>query len=558
MKSTAGRVLGTVLHLRRSEKAQGLVEYALIIAIVAIGAIVSMTFLRKEIRSTFFASGNVLQGTVGFPLGGSGGDPPNNGAPINMGPGGTTPSFNDGTGVIPIGSAGGPGVYVLAPPNGVHTNTPCTFTQGGYTFTGHWVNGFWVLQQPPYLAFYACQGVPPTAPPAPGINTRPSDPTTDTTPTWTYDDQWNWVTFECQIDGGAFAPCGGPGSGTQTFTVPTPPPPTTHTFSVRAVDSSDPTAIVRSGATTDTFTVSQPVVTITQNPTDPAVSSTATFRFTSSPAATSYSCTVSGTGGSTKSCTPNTNVTFTNLAVGSHTFTVTPTPAGTDDTYTWNIVPPAPTVSIRDASNCAGSSPAYINVGNVGTWAVRVTTSAAQVGTATVNLTVHSSGGGSDVTKLQANVNPNTAVCFTGITPLSDGNITASATITQNSVTSAAGTDTAVKDTQPPTAPTVTNVTSSRCPTYSGARSNTAGDSAVTYVVAGTGGGTYTDNVTGNGGATWSDAPSGNNTRLSVSGSYTVTPRQTDAAGNLATGTAFPFTSGTTGGSSTFFQPNRC
>jgi len=145
MRSTAGRVFDKVRQLRRSEKAQGLVEYALIIALVSIGAILSMTFLRKEIRSKFFAAGTAIQQEAGFPLGGIGGDPPPNGTPIDMGPGGplTNPVFNDGTGVTPVGSPGGPGVYVTVPPTGVHTNTPCTFKEGDYTFNGHWVEGLW-------------------------------------------------------------------------------------------------------------------------------------------------------------------------------------------------------------------------------------------------------------------------------------------------------------------------------------------------------------------------------------------------------------------------------
>jgi Flp pilus assembly pilin Flp len=84
-----------------------------------------------------------------------------------------------------------------------------------------------------------------------------------------------------------------------------------------------------------------PVITITQQPADGTTATTATFQFTSSPAATSYQCAVSGTGGSSQACTPSTNVVFNGLAVGSHTLTVTPTPAGTNGTYTWTIAAPS-------------------------------------------------------------------------------------------------------------------------------------------------------------------------------------------------------------------------
>lgn len=91
---------------------------------------------------------------------------------------------------------------------------------------------------------------------------------------------------------------------------------------------------------------SGPVITITQQPDDPTTSTTATFQFTSSPAATSYQCEVTGTGGSgPAACTPSTNIVYNNLGTGSHTFTVTPTPAGTDGSYTWTInAPPLPNV----------------------------------------------------------------------------------------------------------------------------------------------------------------------------------------------------------------------
>ena len=47
-------------HLRNDESGQTLVEYALIIAIVALGAIVALVFLKDEIAGLFSKTGNKL------------------------------------------------------------------------------------------------------------------------------------------------------------------------------------------------------------------------------------------------------------------------------------------------------------------------------------------------------------------------------------------------------------------------------------------------------------------------------------------------------------------
>ncbi len=47
-------------HLRDSERAQGLVEYALIIVVVSLGTIAALTFLRDNIRGLFSAAGSSI------------------------------------------------------------------------------------------------------------------------------------------------------------------------------------------------------------------------------------------------------------------------------------------------------------------------------------------------------------------------------------------------------------------------------------------------------------------------------------------------------------------
>jgi len=49
-----------VVSFRRDEEGQGLVEYALIIAVIAIAVIVAMLFLRDQITNIFSNIGNNL------------------------------------------------------------------------------------------------------------------------------------------------------------------------------------------------------------------------------------------------------------------------------------------------------------------------------------------------------------------------------------------------------------------------------------------------------------------------------------------------------------------
>ena len=48
------------LRVREEERAQGLVEYALIIAVVALGVILALVFLRDQINGLFNRAGSEL------------------------------------------------------------------------------------------------------------------------------------------------------------------------------------------------------------------------------------------------------------------------------------------------------------------------------------------------------------------------------------------------------------------------------------------------------------------------------------------------------------------
>ena len=67
MRSLAGRLSSPVRQLRHSEKAQGLVEYALIIAIVSLGAIASLTFFKDNITGLFSKTGSNLASSTSAP-----------------------------------------------------------------------------------------------------------------------------------------------------------------------------------------------------------------------------------------------------------------------------------------------------------------------------------------------------------------------------------------------------------------------------------------------------------------------------------------------------------
>jgi CSLREA domain-containing protein len=84
----------------------------------------------------------------------------------------------------------------------------------------------------------AYEFVPPdVTPPVTTIVSGPSGETTDTTPTFDFSSSEPGSSFDCRIDGGAFAPCSSP------FTAPALPVGP-HTFEVRAIDAAgnaDPT-----------------------------------------------------------------------------------------------------------------------------------------------------------------------------------------------------------------------------------------------------------------------------------------------------------------------------
>ena len=174
------------------------------------------------------------------------------------------------------------------------------------------------------------------------LSGAPTGTTNDSTATLTFGSNETGVTFECSLDGAAFAPCTSPVSLTALNDGP-------HTFSVRAIDAA---GNVDATPATATWTVDAavPDTTITSGPTGNVSVSDATFDFTSTKPSSTFECSLDGA--AFAACTGPT--TLTGLSDGAHTFSVRaidavgnvdPTPA----TRAWTVDTAAPdtTITVR-------------------------------------------------------------------------------------------------------------------------------------------------------------------------------------------------------------------
>jgi Flp pilus assembly pilin Flp len=172
------------LPSRSDQSGQGLVEYALIIAIVSLGAVLALGFLSGKINTLFSKAGSSVD-TVAVGAPGGGGSPPPPPGPPPPPPPATPPA--DLTSVsgtnIPSGSVwfntgtiiDGPSTALLGRQGVYSTSQPsvgsCSFTLNGFSYTGVWVpssndNGLrW--DNGPNDYEYACLEAPiPWTPPA--------------------------------------------------------------------------------------------------------------------------------------------------------------------------------------------------------------------------------------------------------------------------------------------------------------------------------------------------------------------------------------------------------
>jgi hypothetical protein len=185
-----------------------------------------------------------------------------------------------------------------------------------------------------------------TSAPVTTITAKPSDPSADSSPSFSFTSSEAGSSFECQLDGGAFAACASPKGYTGLAGG-------AHTFSVRASDAAgntDPTPASYAW----TIDTSAPVTTITSGPDTPTTVTSASFSFASTEAGSTFNCQLDA--GSFAACASPKG--YTGLADGSHTFQVRASDAAgnTDATpasYTWTIdatAPPDPTIAAKPAN----------------------------------------------------------------------------------------------------------------------------------------------------------------------------------------------------------------
>jgi MYXO-CTERM domain-containing protein len=162
------------------------------------------------------------------------------------------------------------------------------------------------------------------------IATHPNDPTNDATGDFTFTSDDPAATFECQLDGGAYAAC------SATYATGTLAEGS-HTLNVRAKDT-----VGNVDATPATFTwkvdLTAPETTIATKPSDPTTDTTGDFTFTANEPNVTFACNLDGAGFT--SCTAA--FTTAALAPGQHDIAVRATDAAgntdaTPATFTWNV-----------------------------------------------------------------------------------------------------------------------------------------------------------------------------------------------------------------------------
>ncbi len=198
---------------------------------------------------------------------------------------------------------------------------------------------------------------PDTIPPVVTIDSGPSGPTQQSTPTFTFSTEAG-VTLECSIDTGtaSYGPCSGdPTSHTASSTLADGP----YTFRVRAMD---PTGNIGEAAQDFTVDTQPPSVTITGGPTGPTGLTTPTFTFSSpydeyEESAPGFDCAIDPAGDPTPDygvCTTSASHTAAPLADGDYVFRVRATDAATNSAVAqraFSIDSDGPNISITSGAS---------------------------------------------------------------------------------------------------------------------------------------------------------------------------------------------------------------
>ena len=191
----------------------------------------------------------------------------------------------------------------------------------------------------------AASAAPKRKPPTPVITAKPASPTNVRTATFSFTNTQAGVTFECSLDGAAYAACTSPHSYAGPLSA------ATHTFRVRAKDAA---------GTLSNFAQAQWVIDLTPPaapslsgvPSSPTSATSASLSFTTAEVGATFVCALDGATPAT--CTSP--VALSSLTDGPHTFTVAVRDAasnvGPTTSGTWTVdttPPPAPTITTGPA-----------------------------------------------------------------------------------------------------------------------------------------------------------------------------------------------------------------
>ncbi|MCC6327391.1 MAG: PxKF domain-containing protein [Acidobacteria bacterium] len=198
-----------------------------------------------------------------------------------------------------------------------------------------------------------------TTPPDTTITANPPANSNSASAAFQFTSNETGASFQCSLDGGAFAACTSP----QNYAGLSDGP---HTFQVRAVDAAgntDPTP----ASYTWTVDTAPPDTTITGNPTNPTNSTSAAFTFTSNETPVTFACSLDGSAFTV--CTSPQS--YAGLALGPHTFQVraTDTAGNTDPTpasYTWVINSPPAISAASGVTRVQAAGPSVSQIAAVG------------------------------------------------------------------------------------------------------------------------------------------------------------------------------------------------
>ncbi|MFL5966271.1 MAG: OmpL47-type beta-barrel domain-containing protein, partial [Gaiellaceae bacterium] len=216
--------------------------------------------------------------------------------------------------------------------------SPTSYTglaEGSHTFTVRSIDSAGNADPSPKVASWSID----TNAPDTTITAHPASVSTSAGATFSVTSSEPGSTFECALDGGAFAACSSP------ITYPNLADGD-HTFAVHAIDGAGNT-----DPSPDTFSWTidslAPDTSIISHPNDPSNDYAPSFAFTSTEPGATYRCKLDG--GSFSACTSP--QAYTSLSDGAHTFAVQASdPAGNVDaspaTFGWSIDTVVPDISI--------------------------------------------------------------------------------------------------------------------------------------------------------------------------------------------------------------------